>query len=90
MNEQEEVKYWEKFGAFEELIRTKGWEYIKAYYLTKVQDFTTKILTGGDIDINQFEGERQQLIGINKLLLEVTTVLDNGKRRKEQDKRVTE
>lgn len=53
--------------AFEELIRVKGWEYVKAYYQTRVQSFATRLLVS-DSDIAEFEAERQQLIGIKKLL----------------------
>lgn len=85
MNELEN-ELLDKSSMFEELVHTRGWELIKAYYANKVQDLATKMLTGEDIEIEKFESERQQLIGIKKLMTEVTSTLDSGKRIKEQRK----
>lgn len=54
--------------AFEELIRVKGWEYVKAEYATRIQKFVNGLLTQDKIGIEAFEGERRELIGIRKML----------------------
>lgn len=72
-------------GAFEEMVRTKGWEWLMANYQTRVQVFTTNVLTS-DQPIAQFEEERQQIIGIKNLIGDVQSDLDALARyRKEQD-----
>ena len=55
-------------GAFEELIRTKGWEYIKAYFTNKVQSFANSLLLQPQEPIEKFEAERQELAGLRKLI----------------------
>ena len=54
--------------SFEELIRTKGWEYVKAYYQAKVQQFATSLLIEEKKSISEFENERRELIGLRKLI----------------------
>lgn len=54
--------------AFEELIRTKGWGYVKAWYQAKIQKFATSILIGDNKPIQEFEDERRELMGLRKLL----------------------
>jgi hypothetical protein len=53
--------------AFEETVRTKGWEYIKSYFQTKFQLFATSLLIEDKKGIEEFEKERRELIGIRKL-----------------------
>ena len=54
--------------AFEELVRVKGWEYIKADYTVRIQKFVNGLLTQDKLDIEEFENERRELIGIRKML----------------------
>lgn len=53
--------------AFEELIRTRGWEYIKAYFQTEVQAFANGLLVS-DKSIADFESRRREIIGLRKLM----------------------
>ena len=55
-------------SAFEETIRTKGWEYIRAYYQAKIQQFASALLLESDKPILEFENDRRELIGIRNLL----------------------
>ena len=54
--------------AFEETVRTKGWEYIKKYYQAKIQNFASSLLVEDTSPIAEFEDERRELIGLRKLL----------------------
>ena len=54
--------------AFEETVRTKGWEYIKKYYQAKIQNFASSLLIEDKTAISEFEDERRELIGLRKLL----------------------
>lgn len=79
----------ERAGAFEELIRTKGFEWLQAYYQTRIQAFTSNVLLS-DQTIAEFENERQRLIGMGELFNAVKNDLDELDRyRKEQDEKQT-
>jgi hypothetical protein len=54
--------------AFEALIRSEGWEYIKAWYQNKIQHFATSLLTSDSKGIAEFENERRELIGLRRLM----------------------
>ena len=53
--------------AFQSLIRSDGWKFIKLYFENRVQAFATHLLVE-DKPISEYEGERQELKGIRKLL----------------------
>lgn len=58
----------ERGQAFEELIRTKGWGFVKAWYQAKIQQFASSLLIEGNKNIEEFEKERRELMGIRALL----------------------
>jgi hypothetical protein len=60
--------------SFIELIRTKGWQFVQAYYQAKVQELATFILTS-DEPIETFEQKRWEIVGIKKLLGYVDSTL---------------
>jgi hypothetical protein len=73
-------------ASFEELIRTKGWEYVKAWYQKKIQLLASSLLLEDKKSIEEFEAERRELIGIRKLL----GIIENDiqtLRKHEEDKR---
>lgn len=72
--------------AFEELIRTKGWGYVKAWYQNKVQGFATNLLLDEKKAIGEFEGERRELIGLRKLLGSIENDIKNLKDTVEKEK----
>jgi hypothetical protein len=55
-------------SAYQELVRTKGWEFVKKYYQIKVQQFASGLLVQESKPISEFEGVRRELIGLRKLL----------------------
>lgn len=77
-------------AAFEELIRTKGWEYVKAFYQNKMQALANNLMLSAD-PITKFEGERQELVGIRKLLAFIDSDIKALEEfRKKDDNRNTE
>jgi len=58
----------ERGEAFEELIRTRGWGFIKAWYQNKVQAFATALLLKDKESIATFEDDRRELIGLRKIM----------------------
>jgi hypothetical protein len=58
----------ERGEAFEELIRTRGWGFIKAWYQNKIQHFATSLLLQDKEAIATFENERRELIGLRKIM----------------------
>ena len=57
----------ERGVAFQELIRSRGWKFIRMYFENRVQAFATHLLIE-DKPIADYEQERQELKGIRKLL----------------------
>lgn len=74
----------ERAGAFEEMVRTKGWEYLKAYYLNQVQQLANDLLLSPEEPIEKLEGRRQRLVGLRQLMAEVDSSLDTLKRYREE------
>jgi len=58
--------------AFDEMIRSEGWKYVKAYIENKIKAFANSVLTG-DKDISIYEGDRREIIGLRKLLGSIET-----------------
>ena len=52
--------------AFYEMVRTKGWEFVKKYYEARIKSLVTSMLVN-DQPITDFENERRELIGIRNL-----------------------
>lgn len=76
--------------AFEEMIRTKGWEYIKAYYQQSLADFINSIMVQGR-PITEFEDARNQLIGLKSLLGYIDGSIQtlNKEAKKEKNEKTT-
>jgi len=55
-------------SAYQQLIRTKGWEYIKLWYQKKVQKLATDLLLNDKKPTVEFEAERYELVGLRKML----------------------
>ena len=53
---------------YQVMVRSRGWEWVKKYYQSKVQVFASNLLLNEKKKIEEFEGERHELIGIKKLL----------------------
>jgi len=72
-NAKEEVM--EKAVAFEELVRTKGWGYIKAYAQDALNGFNVKAVKVGFKDMEEYQFERGRVAGIFSILNEVELAL---------------
>jgi hypothetical protein len=53
--------------VFQELIRSEGWKFVKAYFESRVQTLATHLLVE-DKPISEYESERWELVGLRKLL----------------------
>jgi len=69
-------------SAFEEMVRSQGWGFIKAYYQAKIQRFATSLLLEENKPISDFEAERRELIGLRKLI----GLIDNDIKALENDR----
>jgi hypothetical protein len=58
----------ERGEAFEELIRTRGWGYIKAWYQNKIQRLASSLLLDEKEPMETFENDRRELIGLRKII----------------------
>lgn len=70
--------------AFEEMLTTKGWQYIQAYYQNQIAVFISDIINS-DKPIIEFEEKRHELMGLKKLLGQVDSAIQtlNVSREKE-------
>jgi len=50
------------------MVRGRGWGWVKAFYQAKIQQFANNLLLNDKKPINEFEGERHELIGLRKLM----------------------
>lgn len=89
MNKQQQQDFDERMqraGAFEQMVHTKGWEYITSYYQNKLQVFASRLLNE-DKPITEYEAERNELKGIKKIVGEVSSTLEflNIERKKKDE-----
>lgn len=54
-------------GAFEEMVKTKGWELATAFYQNKVKNLMNELVNSPEKPIGEFEALRQEVIGLKKL-----------------------
>lgn len=70
-------------AKFEVMMHSEGWELVQAYYMNHLADLTNRMITS-DQPIETFKEELQELRGINKLFISITSDLDtlNAERNK--------
>jgi len=67
----------EKAGAYEELIHTKGWELIKVFVQSKLQLYTSdSISEKGFASYEEYRERKGEVNGLRGLLSEVQGALD--------------
>ncbi len=74
--EQAEKSSLQMAGAYEEMIHSKGWENLKVYYQSQISSFINAVITQDKKKIEEFEGARNELIGMKKLFGHVQSSLD--------------
>lgn len=62
-------------GAFEEMIHTRGWEYLSAYYQNQIRSFTNSVLVENK-PIEDFRDKRSEIVGLRKVFSHVQGTLD--------------
>lgn len=58
---------------FEQMVNIEGWAYVKSYYEARLQTYANNLLMSEDKKIEEFENERQRLIGIKQLFGQVNS-----------------
>jgi len=83
---QPPTEFFEKAGAYEQLVQIEGFKYLKAKMAEAVQANTNDALTGkGFATTDEYHERRGEIIGMQKLLSDVTMTLQQLERyRKEQ------
>jgi hypothetical protein len=66
-------------AAFEELVRTKGWDYILTYIQNRLTLFTNTALGEGFKSMEQYQEHRGEVNGLRNLLGEVEETLRVGR-----------
>lgn len=72
--------------AFDEMIRSQGWEYAKAWYQEQMKDFINSLMAG-DRPIAEFETSRQQLIGFKSFLSYIDDAINALKTEREKNEK---
>lgn len=72
--------------AFEGLIRSEGWEFVKAWYQNMIQHFATSLLLSDKKKIEEFEDERRELIGLRKMFGRIDNDLKTLHDHEEQER----
>lgn len=65
----------EKAVAYEEMIRSKGWGYVKAYAQEALNTFSVKAMREGFKNMEEYQLERGKVDGLFRLLNEVELAL---------------
>ena len=60
----------ERAGAFEELVRTRGWQFVVARYKNDLAGFINEMMSS-DEPISSFENRRQSLKALKRVLAEI-------------------
>lgn len=74
----------ERGVAFEEMVTTKGWQYIVAYYQNQIALFMNDIMGSGK-PIEEFEEKRHELMGLKKLLGQIDSAMQTLNTSREQE-----
>ncbi len=84
--EQEEAlkETLERGVAFEELMTTKGWAYIQAYYQNQIALFMNELMNSNKA-ITEFEEKRHELMGLKKLLGQIDSAIQALVAKREEE-----
>lgn len=81
------TEFFEKAGAYEELVRIKGFSYLKAKMAERVQAFTNDALMGeGFKSMDEYRERRGEIKGMQQLLGDVQYTLDTLFKHREEKK----
>lgn len=69
------IERMERGQAFEEMIRSKGWEIVQAYILNSTRDFANKVILSGFSSIEELNFERGKIVGMKQILTEIEASL---------------
>lgn len=61
----------ETAGALEQMVATKGWEYLRSYIESKIQLFATEAITQGFKSMDEFNLKRGEVYGLRNLIGEI-------------------
>ena len=68
----------ERGVAFEEMITSRGWQYLMAYYQNQIASFMNDMMKS-DIPLAELEERRRELMGIKKLMAQVDSAVRTWK-----------
>lgn len=78
----------ERGTAFEELVRAKGWEFVKNYVASKIQSFANKAITEGFKNQEDYQYERGQVQGLRTLLGHIESAIRTLEDKRKENKEV--
>lgn len=69
--------------AFEEMVTTKGWQFIVAYYQNHIASFMNDMMNPAN-SLESLEEKRRELMGLKKLLGQVDQSISTLNRSREE------
>lgn len=79
------TEFFEKAGAYEQLVHTNGWGYVKAFIEQRLKAFTNKALLEGFSSMEEYQMKRGEVNGLRELLADIEWTLKQLEQyRKEQ------
>jgi len=80
------TEFFEKAGAYEQLVLSNGFKQLKAYIQQKIAAFTNKAIIEGFPTMEEYQAARGEVNGLRNLLAEVEWTLKQLEQyRKEQN-----
>lgn len=76
-------------GAFEQMMTTDGWKYIKAYIENKIRTFSNKAIIEGFKTMEEYKEEKGEVNGLRELLQHMDGAIQTAyaeKKKNEADK----
>lgn len=73
--------------AFEEMIRTKGWEIIAGYIQERVKQFANEAIVTGFKSLDEYQHHRGRIEGLREIMIQVESDLEHLKKYREETKR---
>lgn len=61
----------ERAGAIEQMVNTKGWEYLRSFIEAKIKSFATEAITEGFSNMEDFNLKRGEVFGLRNIIGEI-------------------
>lgn len=92
LSEEQQKEYQEALtrgSDLEEMVKSRGWEWVKKYFQARVQGLANGLLLEDKKPITDFDNERRELIGLRKLIGSIESDIKTVENDRQKNKPVT-